>query len=149
MAWSVHSLGSLNLLDQTAYFVWDSSGDPDPNRVEDVVPLRTTDGAKLGYSREVETVLELHIVAMGTTIDLAKQGRLNIEATLSTARNSGLTGVPVTYVQQMSGETVPRSWYVVGGKVRPVRRFPGTGNIYSVNGLFANPAIVKLTMSKG
>lgn len=153
MTWIVWQLGDLDLRwqgpDASSYFVDESSSDPEPNRQEEYVPLRSADGAVLASSIEAETPVTLNIFALGSTLAEAKANRLALAQVLVDARNSRATGDVVPYqIQEDASEDEPESWRVIGGKLREVRQFGGTGRVLGLAGKYVAPAILTLALSR-
>lgn len=148
MTMAVHSLGALNLIYTTSaastYFVAQMAGDIDWNEEEEYVPLRSSSGARLSYSLEKEGEIQLEIMCLGDTFDLAKAARAAIKAELDAAKAGSLK----TYVERATVETTARTYRIVGGKFREVSALTGRGPQFGFAGRSVANAIANLKLSR-
>jgi hypothetical protein len=145
--WTSHDLAGIDLLDDTAYLVDESSTDPDPKQTDEYTGLRASDGARLTFDEEAETVQILNVICVGTTLAIAKANRQAIDDVLTAARASD--GQTYTYsFQEDVSEPEPDTWYLIGGRLKAVTQFSGSGRIFGAGNLWVAPAIVSLGLSK-
>lgn len=143
VGWPIHTLGDLDLRWTEGFYAVDgSSSEIDENRLEELVPLRSSDGARLSYSRGVEMPLTLNVYCLGDTKAEAKAARVALNQVLIDARNARATGDYPTYsFQEDVSESEPEVFYVVGGKLRGVRSFDGGAPALGWNGPSGNRAV--------
>lgn len=147
--WVSHDLGDVSLLfEDGVYAVDESSSDPEPRILDEYTPLRDTDGARMSFAAEAEWVMRLNVFCMGTTYEDAKQARIALEAPLIEARNSGDTPTVEYSYQKDASESEAETYFVVGGRLKPVTEFPGSGKVYGLGNRPVALATLTLALSK-
>jgi hypothetical protein len=146
MPWVQHDLGGIDLLDDTAYLIDESSGDPEPKVNDEYQPLRSSDGARLSFDQEAEYIQTLVVICVGDTLGEAQDRRQDLVNTLQSARNSD--GQTLTYSFQEDATAALSEWWLVGGRCKFVLKIGGV-QLFGAGGRYVAGASVTLGLSKG
>lgn len=127
------SLGAVNLNDSTKYIaVWEGDQGWQSTLAAQIVPLRISDGARLGSSRIAETKRVFNVVCLGATYAVSRANADAIDAELLAARNYPRTGTAKLYIEQDTSDGTPDTWKVLAGvfqrlaSLRPAGLIEGT-----------------------
>lgn len=115
MSWTQLKLGSIDL---TSGYTVLRAGDGGLNQANQstIVPLRASDGARLGYHRRGQQTRPLHIEIAGDDYEDSVAKETALIAALIQAENYPRTGTLVTYIEQEASEAAAQTWKVLKGE---------------------------------
>lgn len=147
MPWTVHTLGSVDLLVEDDYFVEDTGNPPEERVGDGYVDLNDGPGARLAFFTVGEAPFSLDVICLGETQTDADEKR----ETLRDQVDSAINGTILTYEYQMDvSQPEPVQWRVIGGRVKDRwRTGQGSEQIFALRGFYVALCKVDLFLSKG